>query len=157
MQCNTSQSNRRTSGLGGCPLTLASDRDRTDPEVVWPWLQGGFHHSAKQVQAKNTPLAAQKPCDGPRVGRGRAPMSGQGPGEALHFLARCPPSGPPTLCRSRQVLAARDCGWRCSQNIFVRFDEPSATGPDQQTPPSGDTSPQPQANSEDCRVKSREK
>lgn len=132
MQCNISLSSHRVSGLGGCPLILGSDRDRTDSGLVWPWPQGGFWPSAKQVPATNTPMGAQKPCDEPRVRRARDTKCGRGPAEVFHFLAQCPASGHPSLCRSREVLAARECLEMELEHVC--FDEPSATGPGWQTP-----------------------
>lgn len=81
-QCDTSQSDHRTSVLGGCPLTLKSDSNETNQEALWPLPQGGCRHP----KAKNTPLGAQKPWDEPRVGRARALSSGQAPGQALWVL-----------------------------------------------------------------------
>jgi len=76
-QCDTSRSDRRVYGPGGCPLTLESHRDRTDRAVVWPSSQGSYQHSPQQVKAKNTPLCTRKPLGEPRVARGRVPLSGQ--------------------------------------------------------------------------------
>lgn len=114
----------------------------------------GFLTFSKAGASYKHPMGAQKPCDEPRVRRARGTTCGQGPAEVLH-LAQCPASDHPSPCRSREVLAARDCLEMELEHVC--FDEPSATGPGWQTPPGGETAPQPQANNEDGRCKSWEK